>query len=645
MKTVIKLGAVLLLAASVPAIAGTLDTGVATPGRTTATVADDATPVAFSVFLPLRNTAGLKALVDAQVTATSPSYHKWLTSAQFAAAYGPTPAALQAAAAELTRLGFTVDSVGSRTVHVTGTAAQVTAAFGARLNAVQGASGPAWLVAGKALALTPALSGVGAFVPGFANSVPKISNAVPAAIPAGASPDGRNGPAGPYRFTELKEAYDYPAYNAIGTNGSQLDGTGARVAIVMSGDVLDSDIALQIQHENFTAVTGKPTPTLLRLPIDGGAPYDPNAGGTFEASLDTQAVIQGAPGATTTLVTIPDLSDTHILDAYAAIVDSNAYDIVSSSFSGAENFSVPGLGTNITQVYDELLMAGNAKGITWIASTGDQGGLGCPSVSYFNAPNSTALFVPCIGTPASDPHVTAVGGGNLVTSYNPATLDVAYVSENGLGDALKPYDIYGLGETVAGGYWGADGGQSLIWPRPQYQGAVYTGSTMRTVPDVGMLVGGCPGGTLAPCGPNRSSVIIYLGGRTGFVIGTSVSAPEFASAVAVCRRPGRASGQSERPAVPGRQGAEQRRAGGVSPRPAVRRRLLDQCVPEQGLQLHLRQRFARRPRAVRPDRRSGRRRAQDDHQPIVDDRGGRAYVRASPFASGPSRQAGRDPSR
>jgi subtilase family serine protease len=150
--------------------------------------------------------------------------------------------------------------------------------------------------------------------------------------------------------------------------------------------------------------------------------------------------------------------------------------------------------------------------------------------------------------------VTAVGGTNLVTSAAPGSLDSAYVSENGWSDPEIPYDPYGIGAVVSGGFWGAGGGFSGYFARPSWQAAVNTGSTtQRAVPDVGMQVGGCPGGISkldhgACDGGNlkqngagnrqRSFVIVSIGaGQTGGgfygVIGTSVAAPELAGATAL----------------------------------------------------------------------------------------------------------------
>ena len=129
-----------------------------------------------------------------------------------------------------------------------------------------------------------------------------------------------------------------------------------------------------------------------------GATFDPQQRiGSFEASLDVQQVLGGAPGAKVSLLSIPDLSDQHILDAYVAIVNRNKWDIVSSSFGGCELLYTAAYNngvdfTSILTVYDEVFQQGSAEGITFIASSGDEGGLACPSVKYFNG-NPNAKFI------------------------------------------------------------------------------------------------------------------------------------------------------------------------------------------------------------------------------------------------------------
>ncbi len=519
-----------------PAIAGPFEQGEDGTG-----VGISLTPASqaldFTAYLPLRNEAALDKQIAAQTTPGSPGFHKWLTPAEFNAAYGPTTAQLQAAVKGFRALGMTADVQGPRQVHVAGTAAQVQAAFAVQLRTVKGKGGTSRVLAGSNLSLSPALRLLGVMIPDFANT-PLLQPKGAIAVPADAVPDNRYGPSINYYFTDLKQAYDYPAYTAT-RNGKRVDGTGASVAILMSGKALQSDVVGVFNHEQWTANTSTPIPTFNVLQVNGGAPAFPK-GAAIESTLDVQTVLGGAPGSNTTLVEIPTLSNANIAAGYTAIIQSNQFDIVNSSFGGPEEYYLSGYngGTDYTyllKIEDGLFKQGNAQGITFIVSSGDEGGLQNPGLSYFNSdPLARAIYVPSVSTPASSPHVTAVGGGNLVTTFNPPSTQSSYVNENGMGDALVPQDPYGVGKLASGGYWGAGGGVSQVFTKPGYQQLVPTGpSRFRTLPDVGMLVGGCPGSAIQPCGPDRSYVVVYYGGKRAGLIGTSHSAPEFAGALAL----------------------------------------------------------------------------------------------------------------
>jgi subtilase family serine protease len=170
-----------------------------------------------------------------------------------------------------------------------------------------------------------------------------------------------------------------------------------------------------------------------------------------------------------------------------------------------------------------------------MASSGDSGGLDCPSVNYLTGAKGPYRFLAGVETPADSSYVTAVGGTNLVTTAPFAkSLTSVYVSENANGDPEIPYDPFGLGKKVSGGYWGAGGGVSQHFAKPAYQNLVPTGASRRALPDIGMQVGGCPAGiSKSPCGSPRSSVFEYLGGQLVSVIGTSVASPEFAGVAAL----------------------------------------------------------------------------------------------------------------
>ncbi len=486
--------------------------------------------VSFEVFLPLRNAATLDTLLKQQQDPSSASYHKWLTPAQFAQKFGATPASLNAARASLAASGFSVDAMHSSSLTVSGTVGTVNRAFGASLKTLTHQTGTSQFVSAAPLTLPAALTAQGATVVAFANRPNLHVDSQKVAVSA---PANRTSDHGPYFFTDLRQAYGYPALNAKMANGAYLDGTGVNVAIVISSQVLNSDVAAAFNHEKFSAISGRPVPTITEVPIDGGTgPADPSSDGFFEASLDTQQVTGGAPGAKVTVLDIPDLSDQHIIDAYLTAVEQNTYSVVSSSFGGCElDYTAAYNGgvdnTGVLRTYDALFKQGNAEGITFIASSGDSGGLSCPNVA-------DTTGVPSVEFPSSDPAVTAVGGGNLQTTAPSSTipLNSAYVTENAYGDPENSANP--LGPRVTNAYWGAGGGPSAVFSTPSYQTLVTTNSTTRTTPDVGMQVGGCPGSeSVLPCGPERSAVYIYTAGTLGGVIGTSVSAPEFAGALAL----------------------------------------------------------------------------------------------------------------
>ena len=500
--------------------------------------------VTFSVHLPLRNQTALKTLLTGLQTPGSTSYQKFLTPAQFNAQFGPTAATVAAATKALSAAGLQVVSTSGRSITVAGTVAQANTLFHVTLRNMTDASGsrpvsitPPIIAASSALA--------GAVVPAFAPIPdPKPHSQV---VPIS---DNRRSATGAYYYDDLKQAYDYPAYNSPIPGGGSLDGTGVSVAIVGEALPLNSDVKAMFDNESFTATTGKPAPQFTAVESRGGGAGYCGAGpcATGESSLDVQQVLGGAPGASVTYLNTFDFPDT-----YLDIVNSGAFDIVSTSYGGCELFYTYPYNNGLDFTFalvdlDYIFMQGAAEGITFIFSSGDSGGLGCPSNNYVASNGTNIVFQPGVEAFAVDPNVTAVGGTNLVTSYpvpytgDPTTPEPStYVGENGYGDPEVPYDPYGFGRNVSGGYWGAGGGVSQLFAKPAYQNLVNSGSSFaRAVPDVGMQVGGCPGGISAQCNEPDSAVIVWIGGKRYGLIGTSVAAPEFAGAVAVALQNARA---------------------------------------------------------------------------------------------------------
>jgi subtilase family serine protease len=165
-------------------------------------------------------------------------------------------------------------------------------------------------------------------------------------------------------------------------------------------------------------------------------------------------------------------------DLYAAVKDAYMHrgaTVVSMSFGGSESTSETGV------LGDGIFSAGNAKGVSFTASSGDNG----TGAQY----------------PASSPYVTSVGGTTLHVQN-----DGRYISETA--------------------WSGSGGGLSAYEKVPSYQTGVNK-SKQRGVPDVAMVAD-----------PN-TGVNVYdsfgYNGQKGFFIvgGTSVAAPLFAGVLAL----------------------------------------------------------------------------------------------------------------
>jgi len=540
-----------------------LGVGVATAAATPLTIVgkpDAASQMSFEVALPLRNVDQLQELLAALHNPTSAQYHHWLTPAQFGALFGPDAATVSRVVAALNASGFSVQT-HTQSLHVSGSVALVESTLGTHLQLAQShtnASGTR-VVSDSALNLPAELQAAGATVMSFGSNEAHV-HSHQATAKLGGGTDNRYSQDGGYWFDDLKQAYQYPSWETkVMVNGhtQRLDGTGTTIGVLMSSDYLPSDVKAVFDNENWSQITGKPDPHLYKdVAVNGGGGL---FGGAFaEVSIDTQSEITGAPGAHVILYDIPDLSDGSIFAGYVDAIESNEVDALSASFGGCELFYFPRYNggvdmRGILKAYDALFLQGNSQGITFLASSGDSAGKGCTTVSYYPS-GGPGQFIAGVEMPASDPNVTAVGGTNLVTVYEPGSLNSQYATENAWSDPEIPYDPYGLGGNVSGGVWGAGGGVSSMWPAPAYQSLVATGSTARAVPDIGMQVGGCPGGISivnkksgfcdgennpvdGDGNTDRSYGIFALavgegGGFYGF-IGTSLSSPEFAGALAL----------------------------------------------------------------------------------------------------------------
>jgi subtilase family serine protease len=530
--------------------------------------ADKSATAHFNVYLPLTHRDALEKLLTEQTDFSSANYHRWLTPAQFKQKFGPSQADIATVRSVLEAAGMKIVAEETQNLVVEAPVSVVELAFSTHLQKVQVKNGQPKLAAeNDRFTLPTALAAVGAVVPEFTTHLmahvhsKRTARSIESAQPLvrlSSPPDNFFYP------NDLNEAYSLPSFRTeiVPLQGrerlAQLAGVGAHIGIVISSvidpadldDTFNSNLDLgggENLIQAYTANSNLPVPKVKIRPVDGGSgAFDPNSDDAFEASLDTQMSLGTAPGAKETLYNMPDLSDNSIADAYNAIDEDNVVDVVSSSFGGCELYYTAAYNggtdyTQILQIFHSLFQQGNAQGITFLASSGDNGARPCLSEAFANNPTNGTSFVAGVESPANDPNVTAVGGTNLTTSATPGENDAKYETENANFDPEYPAE-YQISPTqvvsVDKNTWGSGGGYSQVFAKPFYQDLVATGSSKhRAVPDVSMMMGGCPGDAdldLQDClDLPRSAAIVWVSGTPELLIGTSASSPEMAGVLAL----------------------------------------------------------------------------------------------------------------
>lgn len=302
------------------------------------------------------------------------------------------------------------------------------------------------------------------------------------------------------------------AYGVDQLIGSGDDGAGETIVIFDSfgSPTIASDLA------SFDAGFGLPAPPSFKIlsPL-GTVPFNPNQipdqiGWAAETTLDVEWAHAMAPDASIVLMTSPvdetegvqGMPQFNQLENYA--LKHRLGHIWSQSWGATENTLFTPGGEQVFQQFESTYAHAAARGVTVLASTGDNGTANPET-------NGTSIFpFPTVNFPASSPLVTAVGGTTLAADTS--------------GDYQS--------ETV----WNSDGGAtgggiSQKFGEPLYQ-RLLPGSDQtllagnRGIPDISWVAD-----------PN-SPVLIYLSffgqSAAGWytIGGTSVGSPSWAGLVA-----------------------------------------------------------------------------------------------------------------
>ncbi|GAC1423232.1 MAG: S53 family peptidase [Ktedonobacteraceae bacterium] len=255
------------------------------------------------------------------------------------------------------------------------------------------------------------------------------------------------------------------------------NGAGITVAIVEAYGNPNAQVDLNKYDKTY----GLPATTITTV-YPQGKVGSVDEGWALETDLDVQMVHALAPRAKIILEVAKTPTDVDLYNAVKDAYTKHGATVVSMSFGGSESAGQTGA------IGDGVFSAGNAKGVSFTASSGD-GGTGA---QY----------------PAASPYVTSVGGTTLNVKA-----DGTYVSETA--------------------WSGSGGGLSAYEKSPAYQ-VGFNKSAKRGLPDVAMVAD-------PNTGVNVFDSFGYNGQKGFFVLGgTSVAAPMFAGVLALVNQ-GRSS--------------------------------------------------------------------------------------------------------
>ena len=282
------------------------------------------------VVLAGQDPAGLAQAVAAVSTPGSPDYRHYLTSAQYAAAFGPTATEVAQVSSVLRAEGLTVGTPdpGSILLPVRGTAAVVSAAFGTPLESVQAPHQAPAIVNTASPQIPAALAGAVTAVVGLDGLFQEHSMVRPKracrrrrAPPPTPPPPRRRDPgerSEPRRVAHAATPQACPAAQASAFGGTYtstqlssifgLDqlfgqgrtGLGQTIAIVEFEQYSQSDFAA------FESCYGLSNP-IRNVVVDGGPGGPP--GGQGEAALDTELAAVNAPSASLVVYEAPNDND------------------------------------------------------------------------------------------------------------------------------------------------------------------------------------------------------------------------------------------------------------------------------------------------------------------------------------------------
>ena len=323
--------------------------------------------------------AELDKLLVEQQTEGSPNYRQWLTPEQYAQRFGVSDADIGKITAWLEGQGLKVLSVARarNSIAVSGMAAQVEAAFQTEIHtySVEGethyanASEPSVPVA-------------------FGSVVTAIRGLNDIRMKARAKPRNTASRGAHYLAPDDQATiYDLsPLYTA------GIDGTGQKIAVAGQTAINMSDITTFRSTYNLPANS----PQAVLVPGSQNPGVQSRSGDLAESDLDLEW-----SGAVARNATIIFVYSTDVMTSVQYAIDQNLAPVVSVSYGSCEQ-ETP---ASEVSAFQQWAQQANAQGITWFASSGDNGGADCGDSQHPGL---------AVDLPGSLPQVTSVGGTEFV---------------------------------------------------------------------------------------------------------------------------------------------------------------------------------------------------------------------------------------
>jgi len=413
-----------------------------------------------------------KKFVDDLHNPSSPSYHHWLTPAEFGRKFGVSDQDAKDVQQWLQGQGLTVHEVAQsrRFIVFSGTVDQVERAFSTEMHTYS-LKGNEFIANSTGIKIPAALAPVVKGVVRLYSEPSKPQAHVGGTVHRDPKTGQFEGGAGDHYLAPADFATIYnlnPLYQA------GIDGTGQTIAIVGRSNIDVSNVT------SFRSIFGLPTndPQVI---VNGDDPGQ--TGDMPEAMLDVTWSGAVAPKATILLVVSQSNFSDGVDVSASYIVDHNVAPVMSTSFGQCEST----LGSIGNAFYYALWQQAAAQGITSFVSAGDNGGAGC------DAPDggTFAFNGLAVNGIASTPYNVAVGGTEFEDTTNPTQYWATTNDPTTNASALSyiPEQVWNESSNDPNGpvLWAGSGGVSSLYQKPDWQSATgVPNDGMRDVPDISL---------------------------------------------------------------------------------------------------------------------------------------------------------------